>query len=265
MSAGTPKTPAWGGQSRFYLPNEDASALRAALRRLRSRVKNPVFVGGSGMLLLEGARVLPGLETACFVDVAQFQVDYFTALCAAARRSGSARALRQWFCQLVYPELREHFLDRGQDYPLEAVLRALRRRFGVEFLFQDRALARVREALPGVRCLRADILEHLERAAGRHDFVYLSNVPDYLPRARLGRLAAALAAHRAPAYLLVTSACPHPRAVEAAFLEAGFAEHQMSAQLSADNRGLGAPDLQAAWNRPGRIHLYLPPQQGTAA
>ncbi len=262
MSAGNPS---WGEGSRFFLPNEDASPLRDALRRLRSRVRNPVFVGGSGMLLLEGARVLHGLETACFVDVAQFQIDYFMSLCAAVRRAGSARALRQWFSQLVYPELREHFLARGQDYPLEAVLRALRRRFGVEFLFQDRALARVRNLLPGVRCVRADILEYLELASTRHDFAYLSNVPDYLPRASLDRLAAACATHRAPAYLLLTSACPDQRAVERAFLDAGFAEHQVSAQLSAGNRGLGAPALETAWNRPGSIHLFLPPQQGTAA
>lgn len=258
--------PSWGEGSRFYLPNEDTAVLRMALRLFRTRVRRPVFVGGSGMALLEGASVLAWPEAVTFVDLADFQLDYFLCLLRAIDRTRSPAELRDWFATRVFPELRRHFAQRGLEIGCGQVMKALLLRFGVEFLFKEASLARVRGLLPRIESERCGIASHLARSGSRHDFIYLSNVPDYLPEAELDALAAACARHEAPVYLLLTSACADAGRAAAAFAQAGFAEHPVTGQLNARNRGLGAPNLVNAWNRPGRIHLYVPnPFRGATA
>jgi len=253
-------SPAWGEGSKFYLPNEDTAVVRMALRLFRARVRRPVFVGGSGMALLEGASVLARPESITFVDLADFQLDYFLCLLRAIEQTSSPAQLREWFSGQVYPELCHHFAQRGLEISCGQVLQALLRRFGVDFFFKETALARVRRLLPHIESERCGIVSHLARSGTRHDFIYLSNVPDYLPEAELDALAAACARHEAPVYLLLTSACADARRAAAAFAQAGFAEHPVTGQLNARNRGLGSPSLVNAWNRPGRIHLYVPNQ-----
>lgn len=251
-------SPSWGEGSRFYLPNEDTAVLRMALRLFRTRVRRPVFVGGSGMALLEGASVLARPESVTFVDLADFQLDYFMCLLRAIKQTRSPAELREWFSAQVCPELRHHFAQRGLEISCEQVLKALLRRFGVEFFFREASLARVRDLIPRIESERCGIVAYLMRSGSRHDFIYLSNVPDYLPEAELDVLAAACFRHKAPVYMLLTSACADAGRTTAAFAAAGFSEHPVTDQLNDRNRGLGSPGLVNAWNRPGRIHLYVP-------
>jgi len=250
--------PDWGGGSRFYLPNEDAAVSCAALALLRYRPRRPVFVGGSGMTLLEAAGTLPRLDSATFVDIAPFQLEYFKLLRRNIEAASSPETLRSWFAKAVYPELRAHYLARGRDYALPRVLTALEENFGVRFLFEPEAFARVRQILDKIAAVRADIGSYLAGEDAAHDFISLSNVPDYLPEAALRALFTACQAHNAPVHLLLTSACPDRDAPRRAWEEAGFTPHAATPHLNKINRGLGSPSLRNSWNRPGSVHLLLP-------
>lgn len=252
------RPPDWGLTSRFFLPNEDAAVVRAAVDFLDAPVRRPVFVGGSGMVLLEVAGALPALERATFVDITSFQLEYFREVIHAVTLAGSPDGLRRWFIQSVYPRLAVHFRGRGREYPLDRVMEALSDRFGVTFFFDTDALDRAREAAGKVDIVRDDIVAYLARRADAHDFIYLSNVPDYLFPAEARRLFAACRARRAPVYLLVTDACPDPEGLRRIWSEAGYAPHPDSERLNRENRGLGASSLRVEWNRPGAIFLLLP-------
>lgn len=239
---------------RFFLPNEDAGVVRAALLAGPSVPARPVFVGGSGMVLLEACAGAPG---ACpvFVDVAPQQVTYFGQLVEALRRADSPEALRRWFGAVVYPQLVDHLAARGQAYPLEDVLRAAREKFRLRFLFEEEPFDQARAIAGRVTVVEADIVAYLAACPTRHDFIYLGNVPDYLPAPRLRALFGACRRHGAPVYLLLTSACADVTDVRAAWGEEGFLEDPGSIALDLVNRGLGARDLDRAWNRPGKVHL----------
>lgn len=255
MNAGLPD---WGGRSRFYVPNEDAAVLRAALGELPFRPRNPVFVGGSGMALLEAVRDLPELESAVFVDVAPFQCAYAARLFTALEALPTPAAFRAWFGEKIYPALRGHFLARGTEYPLEQVLTALRNRFGIRFLFDGAAYDGARESIARIRIANRDIAGYLAAPSRAHDFIYLGNVPDYLSGERTGVLFESCRGHGAPVYVLRTSACADPAALNAAWTQAGYRTHPASSTLDAMNRGLGRPGLAASWNRPGNVFLLEP-------
>ena len=255
------RNPDWGGGSRFYLPNEDAAVVCAALAGLRPAPRNPVFVGGSGMTLLEAAATLGRLTSAVFVDVADFKFEYFRMLLRAVTESASPEMLRAWFARAVYPELRRHHLARGRDYALEQIFTALRDTFGVRFFFDAPAFDRVQRTIDRIAAVRTDIGSYLARKRITHDFIYLSNVPDYLSQAALQALFTACQVHKAPVYLLLTTACPDPDTVRQAWETAGYAPHPVSPRLDAHNRGLGSPALDRTWNRPGTIHLLVATDQ----
>ena len=252
MRAGLPE---WGARSRFYVPNEDAAVLRASFELLPFRPRNPVFVGGSGMALLEAVRVLPELESAVFVDVAVFQCAYAARLFTALEALPDLAAFRVWFAENVYPDLHGHFMGKGADYPLEKVLNALENRFGIEFMFHDPAYDGAREAVARVQIVRKDIIEYLTAPERAHDFIYLSNVPDYLSPQESEALFQASRRCRAPVYLLLTSACENRSAMAAVWEQAGYQAHPASRRLDAMNRGLGCAALTTSWNRPGDIFL----------
>ena len=255
------RNPDWGGGSRFYLPNEDAAVVCAALAGLRPAPRNPIFVGGSGMTLLEAAATLPHLTSAVFVDVADFQFEYFRLLLRGVAESSSPEMLRAWFGRAVYPELRRHHLARGRDYALDQVFAALRDTFGVRFFFEAPVFDRVQRTVSCIEAVRTDIGSYLARERITHDFIYLSNVPDYLGEAALQALFTACQIHKAPVYLLLTAACPDPDTVRQAWETAGYAPHPVSPRLDAHNRGLGSPTLDRAWDRPGTIHLLVATNQ----
>lgn len=246
-------TPDWETR-RFFLPNEDAGVVRAALLAGVSTPARPVFVGGSGMVLLEACAAAPGARPT-FVDVAPQQVAYFGQLVEALRHAGSPETLRRWFETVVYPQLTAHFEARGRAYPLEDVLGAAREQFRLRFLFEQEPFERARAVAAQVTAVEADIVAYLAACPTRHDFIYLGNVPDYLPAPRLRALFGACRRHRAPVYLLLTSACPDVTDVRSAWAEEGFLEDPGAVALDLVNRGLGARDLDRAWNRPGKVHL----------
>ncbi|MDR2161288.1 MAG: hypothetical protein LBO77_04015 [Desulfovibrio sp.] len=249
--------PAWGRTSRFYLPNEDAAAIRSALGALDALPENPVFVGGSGMVLLEAARMLSPAASSRYVDIAAFQCAYFRRLRDALAGCATPAALRRWFARKVYPEMRGHFLARGREYALPQVWRALRDIFRCRFFFEQGAFLAARSAAGRALAAREDIAVWLAGARTRHDFIYLSNVPDYLDPEKAEVLFAACALHRAPTYVALTSACADQPAAHAAWRAAGFAPHACCGRLNALNRGLGSA-LRRDWNRPGEIFLLLP-------
>lgn len=254
-----PPSPDWGAGSRFYLPNEDASVVCAALACFRRRARRPVFVGGSGMTLLEAAATLPRPQSATFVDVADFQLEYFRLLLRALTRCDTPRELQTWFAEAIYPELRRHHQARGRTYGLDAVLEALRHTFRLSFFFDMPAFTQAQALAGRIVFAKADIGGYLATATQVHDFIYVSNVPDYLDGDALKALFAACRRHEAPVYLLVTRACADPQAVREAWEAAGYAPHAASKRLDAQNRGLGSPRLARPWNRPGSIHLLVPP------
>lgn len=249
------RNPEWGQGSRFYLPNEDATMVRKALAALPGPARKPVFVGGSGMVLLDALADLPDLETATFVDVAAFQERYFERLLAAFETARSASDLRDWFAAEVYPELSAHFMKRGQAYPLANVMAALEHRFSIRFFFEDSVFQTIRRSLSAIRINRTDVLTYLASRSMDHDFIYLSNVPDYLGKMRLVETFRACREMEAPVYLLLTSACENPDLVRGCWENNGYSRHAVSSALSAQNQGLGSHALNAAWNRPGDIHL----------
>jgi len=252
------QSPDWGRMSRFYLPNEDAAVVRRALAALGATIRRPVFVGGSGMVLLDALAELPELERAEFVDLAPFQVEYFGRLLTALEHCPSAAQLRDWFAAEVYPELKEHFLGRNQRFELAGVLKALDERFSIRFFSEDAVLEAIRPALARIGVQRSDILGYLAAPGAEHDFVYLSNVPDYLSGPDLERLFAVCRGMNAPVYLLLTSACGDADSVRRSWERHGYRSHSVSNTLTKDNRGLGSQTLNAAWNRPGGIHLLTP-------
>jgi hypothetical protein len=256
---------AWGSAQRFFLPNEDARPVAAALASVRPAARAPVFVGGSGFLLLEAtARAAPD-ATPTFVDLAPFQADLFRELLGALEAAGSAAALRRWFAEELHPRLLAHYRARGREYSLEAALRAAGELFGLSLLFDDDRLAAARHLSrkAAVRC--QEIGGYLAACEARHDFIYLSNVPDYLDPPALRRLLVACRRHAAPVYALVTSASPDPAAFLPAASEAGLARDPSSCALDGQNHGLGARALDRPWNRPGTIHLLHPVSPGEGA
>ena len=259
MKAGQPN---WGSGSRFFLPNEDAAVVCAALEILGRNVRRPVFVGGSGMVLLEAAAGLPSLEQVTFVDIAVFQFDYFREFLRAVAQAESPTLLREWFSSAVYPNLRDHYRRRGQEYGLDQVMAALAGRFGVSFFFDPQTLCRVREMVEKAKVVRDDIVSYLDRQEDTHDFIYLSNVPDYLTGTAVERLFAACRAQRAPVYLLTTSACPDREGLRRCWESQGYSLHPASDRLNGENRGLGSASLDRSWNRPGSIHLLIPNPAG---
>ena len=254
-------TPAWGQTSRFYLPNEDAAVLRAALKLLPELPRHPVFVGGSGMLLLEASRLLlPDLESAVFVDLAAFQCEYADRLLQGLARSPQPAALQTWFADEIYPELRQYLLQRQMQYELQEVMDALQNKFGIEFMFNPEAHAAAKALVQLVYLVNMDIKSYLAACQHPHDFIYLSNITDYLPPEDSKELFAVCQACKAPVYLLLSSACHNRAALHDAWQANGYAPHPANRQLDAMNRGLGSSTLQTAWNRPGTIYLLMPHQ-----
>ena len=255
MDAGRPE---WGEGSRFYVPNEDAAVLRTSLLEVLSgRPRNPVFVGGSGMALLEAVRVLPELESAVFVDVAAFQCAYAARLFTAIETLPEPAAFRMWFEENVYPDLHGHYMGKGTDYPLEKVLNALENRFGIEFMFDDSAYDGARSSIACVRIVSRDIIDYLALPERVHDFIYLSNVPDYLSPQEAEALFQACRRCGAPVYVLLTSACEDQSVMAAAWENAGYRTHPASRRLDALNRGLGCATLTTSWNRPGVVFFLV--------
>jgi len=251
-------TIAWGVEQRFFLPNEDARPVAAAMALQPEPPRRPVFVGGSGLLLLEALARTGGDPRATFVDVAPFQVKYFSEVVGTVQAARTSADLRWWFAEETYPRLRAHYRERGQDYSLDAALRAMRELFGLSLFFEDASLARARLIARTTAVRREEIGRYLARTEERHDFIYLSNVVDYLDGDALDRLLEACRRHNAPVYVLVTSACPDPEGFLAASEAAGFTRDPRSCSLDEQNHGLGSRALDRSWNRPGTIHLLVP-------
>ncbi len=261
----TAEQPQWGGQSRFYLPNEDARAVRHALQALREMdlpVRRPVFVGGSGMVLLDVLAELPDMESATFVDVAPFQCSYFEMLRNSVAAAHTAADLRSWFRDTVFPDLTRHFQKRGQTFTWPGVERALEHLFGIRFFFDDNVLAAVQRRLPNVKIRCTNMVDYLCSGQHNHDFVYLSNIADYIAPIDLRRVTSACCDMQSPLYLLQTDV-----GREAAFLEITTGpqvrEHDISTHLNTINRGLGSPELDKPWNRKGRISFLVPDYRST--
>jgi hypothetical protein len=249
---------AWGSAQRFYLPNEDARPVAAALASVQPPARAPVFVGGSGFLLLEAtARAAPDAAPT-FVDVAPFQAYWFRQVTRALEAAAGAADLQRWFTEELHPRLATHYQARGQGYSLDAVLRASEELFGLSLLRDDARLALARRLARDTTIRCQEISDYLATCDTRHDFIYLSNVPDYLDPAALRRLLEACRRHGAPVYALITSAGPAPEALRAAAAGAGLALDPGSCVLDGQNRGLGARTLDRPWNRPGTILLFQP-------
>jgi hypothetical protein len=249
---------AWGSEHRFFLPNEDARPVAAALAAADLPARAPVFVGGSGFVLLEAVARAAVDARPSFVDVAPFQTAYFQEVVRALETAHSAADFRSWFAEELHPRLSAHYRARGQDYPLDAALLAARDLFGLSILFDDARMGAARRAARNTSVFCEEIVSYLSRCDTRHDFIYLSNVPDYLDASALPGLFTACRRHCAPVYALVTSACARPQAVLAAAMDAGFARDPRSCTFDGQNRGLGSRTLDRPWNRPGTIHLLSP-------
>ncbi|MDR0827684.1 MAG: hypothetical protein LBN33_07395 [Desulfovibrio sp.] len=255
------KTPDWGQESRFYLPNEDAAALCAALHSLERMPLRPLCAGGSGMLLLEAASIMRSLEKAVFADIAAFQCAYFRKLLDALQAAQTPDELRAWFGARVFPELRDYYLGRKQIYTLPKVMHALEKLFHCRFLFEDDAFCAARQAAGKISIVHGDIAACLSDTNENHDFIYLSNIPDYLDESEIAGLFRACRGHEAPVYLLLTSACACPEKTQQAWEQSGFSPHASCAELNILNQGLGSRSLRKAWNRPGFIYLLSPSDQ----
>jgi len=252
----TEKQPSWGDESRFYLPNEDARMLRKAISVLPEKPVRPVFVGGSGMILLDAIAEMPELQEASFVDISAFQVTYFQELLTAVKRFWKADSLNLWFRTEIYPQLFEHFRSRrNKIFFRDSVVSTLRDLFSIRCFFDDRFFFRVKEHCERITVEVSDIVSYLARNAFKHDFIYLSNVPDYLSKKDLTNLFSSCAERGAPVYLLLTSACADCDSVITAWEQAGYREHSCSSELTEENRGLGSAKLMRSWNRTGNIYL----------
>lgn len=243
-------------ESRFFVPNEDADVARAALSALPEAPKRPVFVCGSGMLLFDVMGCCPEAR-ATAVDISEFQIAFFRDVQDAFRMARCPADLREWFSCEVYPQLREHYLHRGQLYPLLNVYEALRGRLGIRFFSDDAAFRDAKALAPGVDSVRADMADWLCRRSSDYDFVHLSNIVDYLPSETFPALFAACRARRAPVLFIRTTACDASEALFRAWRNAGYAEHPVSAELSRANRALGAASSDKPWIRTGEVSLLV--------
>ncbi len=251
--------PSWGQKSRFFLPNEDAHVVCEALGMLKEAPRFPVFVGGSGLLLLEVVGTLPEDTGAVYVDVSRFQVEYFGKFLKALKRCDSPGQLREWFCAEVYPILRDHFTKvKDHLYREDQVLTAMEKLFRIRFFFEQEAFTRAQAAGELVEVFHEDIHDYLEKTERRHDFVYLSNILDYLPPEKVSSLFRSCMASRSSVYALITETCADQKAVARTWEGADFELHPRSADLSTINRGLGSRELKRPWNRKGEIWLLTP-------
>lgn len=248
----------WENESRFFVPNEDAEVARQAFAVLAASPCRPAFVCGSGMLLLD---VLEGCPNArgMAVDISSFQVSFFRELQNALRATRNPAELRGWFSDEVYPQLREHYARRGQEYPLSSVFEALRGRLGIRFFSDEAAFQAARLRAGSVDSIHADMADWLCRETSEYDFVHLSNIVDYLPVHAYPSLFMACRARRAPVLYIRTTACSTPEALRQAWNLAGYVEHPVSEDLSRTNRALGAQGRHAdkPWIRTGEVVLLV--------
>jgi len=245
----------WGRQSRFYLPNEDAAVVCKAVRNLDYQVRNPLFVCGSGMVALTVMAGLDANATGTVVDVSDFQIEYFTSLLKVIEQAENPAALLVWFEKTVYPQLCAHFVKRKKSYPLGNVIHALRDIFGIDFFFNEEVFFKVKTLAGSLRAHHDNIGGYLQKTKTAHDFVYLSNTPDYMNEQECGQLFESCIRLGSSVYLLLTDACADKAAVEKAWTDAGYAVHGCSDALTSGNRGLGSASLARDWNRKGRIYL----------
>jgi hypothetical protein len=89
----------------------------------------------------------------------------------------------------------------------------------------------------------------------QYDFVYLSNVVDYIKPEYFNGLFHDCARNYAPIYLLMTDACNQKGLIKKAWEKAGYHVHLNSRLLSVQNRGLGSWELKREWNRRGEVYL----------
>lgn len=246
----------WEWESRFFLPNEDAQVARAALAALPAKPARPAFVCGSGMLLLDVLADCPGAQ-AVAVDISSWQISFFRKLRDALRTMACTAELRAWFVAGVYPRLREYYLRRGQYYAPDAVMSAIQDRFGLRFFTDEKVFGTVKEHCGTVGTVHGDMADWLVRRAADYDFVHLSNIVDYLPPAVLPGMFSACRERRAAVLLIRTSACAHDGLPRAAWREAGYAVHPVSAELDRMNRALGAPRAEKPWMRTGETVLLV--------
>jgi len=256
------KDPSWGTGSRFFLPNEDAGMVREAISLLEKDPVSSIFVGGSGFLVAEAVRSLPETSGVTFVDISTFQVEYFREFLVALEASDSPEQLRDWFSKTVYPRLRDHFLEvRNSLYREDQVFRAMKLLFQVKFFFEEEPFRQAKSAMSSVKVVRDDIVNYMERGAQRQDFIYLSNVMDYIPPEKLGGLMGRCWSTGAAVYVLLTETCADRGSVSDAADRVGYTVHPASADLSFRNKGLGSHSLDRSWNRKGEILLLIPPKQ----
>ncbi|MDP6625720.1 MAG: hypothetical protein QGG87_04610, partial [Nitrospinota bacterium] len=102
-----------------------------------------------------------------------------------------------------------------------------------------------------------DIAGYLAQTKIQHDFVYLSNLPDYLGEDECAGIFSSCAEMKAPVYLLLTESCKNKEAVKSVWINARYSDHPCSQEVTAENRGLGSKSLRRKWNREGRVHLLL--------
>lgn len=188
--------PDWEGETRFYLPNEDAEVARDVLSLLPVPPHRPLFVTGSGMLALDMIPSLPGDARIECVDLSPFQKTYLEKLCETVRGAKTSRELREWLKSAILPELNAFYARRGSHYSFENVISAMRSFFRVRFFFDDEHLARVREGLDRVHGVTGDMVARVGQ--GGYDFVHLSNIVDYLTPFSLGELFSGAARYGAP-------------------------------------------------------------------
>ena len=253
----TSPKPSWGEESRFYLPNEDAGVVCRAVSFLEKKPCHPLFVCGSGMVALEVLSRLGREAVATLVDVSEFQIDFFKKLSAAIKRSEKPEDIITWFKEKVCPDLSEHFEKRGEVYLIENILSALKEIFRISFFFDIQTLDNVKSRIDSINLIHDDIVGYLVKTKTSHDFVYLSNLPDYLGEDKCSTIFSSCAEMKTPVYFLLTESCKNKEAVKSAWVNSGYVEHPLSEELTADNRGLASRSLRRKWNREGRVHLLF--------
>jgi hypothetical protein len=243
----------WRNGIRFYLTNEDARVVAKALALLPESPNYPVFVGGSGMIVLEVMASLTRETPSCFVDISPMQVAFFEELQRALAQAENADGLRTWFEDSVYPRLNAHYLRRGLSYSLSEVMTSLRELFGIGFLFDDEVLVRAKNTSCLVVKHASDIVHYLRMSEGLHDFIYLSNVVDYMSPRQIEDLFASCVGHQATVYLLATSACKESGTLATIWSRFGYHVHEATPYLNRCNRGLGSTEVKRSWNRQGQV------------
>ncbi len=251
----TIKEPKWGDSSFFFIPNEDTSIICDAILCLDKQPLNPVFVGGSGMALIEAINTLPNNSNATYVDISSNQVDYFRFFLSGLKKSHSALEFQDWFINTIYPKLRDHYIKyKNQVYNQEQVLSALENLFRVSFLFCDASFQKVKSAINRINIKKSDILNYLNEN-NQYDFIYLSNVVDYINPEYYSGLFNDCSRNNASIYLLMTETCNQGELIQKAWDKSGYRVHKKSRVLSAQNRGLGSLNLKRRWNRKGQVYL----------